>query len=567
MSRPVRSTLRSTVRTTAVIVAGSALVVAACGDPDATSTSSTDVAGLAAPRPITVGATANSTTAGAPASAESADMSIARDIAPISSITFVAGDQLGPLPTDSTGYEFPAGATLDEAAMRAIADALGVRGEMVVLPTEEGGGWRIGPSDGSAPSITVAPTATLDWYYSSAWANEVPLGAPDAMSSSEPGATLGGGVAVAEEPTAAPIETIAPPVGVPTAAAAEAKAREIAVAIGLDPDTFTVTSYGDEYSASASFAGDVAKGTAGRSFDVGFGADAAITWASGQLASPQATGPFPLIELDEALVRLDAQYDWTDQPIGDDVILIDPMPVEPMPADQVSEPFEGDADATTSDANRSDATTIIEPVPVDPALVDPVEGKPVDSVPVSTLEPVDLVVTLTSVKPALWWTSEPDGTVWLLPGYEFTGDDGATYLIAAVADDFLIVEPPLPEPVTEPSVEPPVTEPGVEPPVTDPVVEEPAPQPEPAPDPTDPANEPPATDPVTTTVPEVVVDDSLGLIGLTVDEASTTAGAAGYSVRVVEIDGEPQAVTEDYSPTRINVATVDGLITAILSLG
>lgn len=51
------------------------------------------------------------------------------------------------------------------------------------------------------------------------------------------------------------------------------------------------------------------------------------------------------------------------------------------------------------------------------------------------------------------------------------------------------------------------------------------------------------------------------LIGLTLEEAREQ----GYYIRQVQIDGEPQCVTMDYNPKRINVATENGKIVAVIS--
>jgi hypothetical protein len=42
---------------------------------------------------------------------------------------------------------------------------------------------------------------------------------------------------------------------------------------------------------------------------------------------------------------------------------------------------------------------------------------------------------------------------------------------------------------------------------------------------------------------------------------------AGFELRVVEVDGEPLAVTADYRPNRINVTVTDDLVVAVASLG
>lgn len=52
-------------------------------------------------------------------------------------------------------------------------------------------------------------------------------------------------------------------------------------------------------------------------------------------------------------------------------------------------------------------------------------------------------------------------------------------------------------------------------------------------------------------------------VWVSVDEAITEASKRSTSFRVVEIDGEPQAVRMDYRPWRINATTVSGFVTSI----
>ncbi len=57
------------------------------------------------------------------------------------------------------------------------------------------------------------------------------------------------------------------------------------------------------------------------------------------------------------------------------------------------------------------------------------------------------------------------------------------------------------------------------------------------------------------------------LKGLSLAEAEAWAEDNAMSVRVVEEDGEMFAVTMDFSPSRINVAMVDGLVDSVVNLG
>lgn len=86
-------------------------------------------------------------------------------------------------------------------------------------------------------------------------------------------------------------------------------------------------------------------------------------------------------------------------------------------------------------------------------------------------------------------------------------------------------------------------------------------------------------DPVESTVPgDLEVPDLGGLppgsdgaaspdlehyVGLTEDEAGSLADEEDRPWRVIEIDGEPQIVTLDFSPDRVNFAITAGVVTAV----
>jgi hypothetical protein len=84
-----------------------------------------------------------------------------------------------------------------------------------------------------------------------------------------------------------------------------------------------------------------------------------------------------------------------------------------------------------------------------------------------------------------------------------------------------------------------------------------------------------------TTIPGSVVDpdadedlpapiamvDAQTLTGLTLEEADLKAGDFGWTLRVARLDGEDLALTEDYSPSRVNVEVADDVVTDIVSIG
>lgn len=65
----------------------------------------------------------------------------------------------------------------------------------------------------------------------------------------------------------------------------------------------------------------------------------------------------------------------------------------------------------------------------------------------------------------------------------------------------------------------------------------------------------------------IAMVDAQTLTGLTLDEAELKAEDFGWTLRVARLDGEDLALTEDYSPSRVNVEVVDDVVTDIVSIG
>lgn len=530
----------------APLALAAALALGACGGgdesatdtvPAADSADGTDSAddGLMAPRPVRSaggGSAASSATAEA-APAATGDKMASDMMMPYRIITFVASEGLE-LPSNDIGYAFEAGATVSAEQVAALAAALGVPGEPERTDDGFSAYWRVGPDDGTAPSLWVYEDAQLSWNYSSAWATGAV--AESGCAFAEPGVSSGsegsGGDAPVSDVAVPPTDVAMaecvepePPANVPSQADAEAKASDIMTAVGLDPAGFRFETYADEWFASTSAVEQLDGAFGGRNFSAGFGGDGVLQYASGQLAEPVKVGPYPLIDLDTAIARLnDPSGFYGGFPrLGVDVI------------------------ASAESVGASEPVLAVEPAvgsAGDASM--PVESMPPESMPpVSMPEPEAVTVTLVAVEADVWWAYDVDGSVWLLPAYRFIGDDGGWYTVPAVTDEFLVQVPadelPMPEPMPEPM--PVETKPG---------------------------------DVPTESFPEDAMElfDTAvleGLVGSSLAEFTAEAEALGASVRVTEIDGVPQPVTMDYSTTRVNVAvTGEGdtaTVTAILDVG
>ena len=170
---------------------------------------------------------------------------------------------------------------------------------------------------------------------------------------------------------------------------------------------------------------------------------------------------------------------------------------------------------------------IDEPAPADETSVDAVDAGSSVSRDAAEEElgsdrPTEVVVTLVDVKPDLWWTSDVEGNVWLLPAYAFTGDDGGTYTVPAVTEEYLVEE--IPVSIEPMPVEPMPVEPG--------------------------------TDIDTASAEERVERLLAGFEAaapMALDEFTVLAADLDIEVRVASIDGEGFPMTMDYRDDRVNI--------------
>lgn len=560
-------------RVIAAIVA--VTLLGACGAGDSMSsppTSPTDPGGLRPP--VAVHAVDASASAGGDGRTMSAESSAESSVEPAAStdmsimpafggFTYELGDGLAELPEDTTAYQYPQGADVDEATVAALADALGVASAAERVDDETTGLlWRAGPDDGTAPALSVNRDPQLTWSYSGAWADQTMPAAcgevveadgtvvPPADASTM--TTVVGGDAVAidngdavagdadgggTDPCAAP----EPPDGVPTVADAEAAANDLLAAIGEDPAAYELETYADEWSASVIAWPSLAGVRSPVSLGFGFGAEGVLQWANGSLADPVPAGPYPLVDLDVALTRLTEQT--SPSILARSGPLVDV--VDPAPATASAGSTGSPTGAATGEPTIE--TIVPEPAPApqaatataaDPAI--PIEPPPpLGTDPGVQVEPE--VATLVEVRADFWWAVDADGSVWLLPAYTFTDNEDRQHTVPAVTDEFLVVAE---TPTDEPSAgEPAMTIP---------------------PESVSPTSEPGVSTSTTTDPP--TVDPAL-LVGLNVDEATKVLAERGLTLRVVREDGVDLAVTEDFSETRVNVVVEQGTVTAVVSLG
>lgn len=364
-----------------------------------------------------------------------------RMMMPYGDISYVFDGTLPDLGASAAAWRFPAGATPDATRVIAIAKVLGVEGQLRELPADQGGGWLVGPADYSGPTLQVGADGMLNW-----WFNQGATVASTGVACAEPAS--GGGTA----PDVAPPDTATsstdvpscttpePPANVPDEATARQLATDLLGKLGYDASAFELEAYADEWGANVTAYQLLGGVRSPISVSLGFGADGAVTWASGVLASPQPVGEYPLVTTQTGLDRLnDDSGKW--------------------------QYFGGPGIMARAGVAADTAIAAGEPSPAAP------EPMPVDTLPIDgPMEPI--VVHFTGARLGLTMLWDTDGTVWMLPAFLFATQDGGEYAVVAVDAQFLDLPTPDTVPVdTTPSAtipvdtRPVVTEPVAVPPI------------------------------------------------------------------------------------------------------
>jgi len=295
-------------------------------------------------------------------------------------------------------YAYDARAASNTESVAALAAALGVEG----TPELQGGGWTVGSQDGTGATLYVSIDGTLGFSYSdpriNPWActgpavREPAAPEPDAPEPDAPDATLPV-MPVCEPPVAADL---------PGETAAIDALRSLVAAAGRDPESF-------EY-ASETWEGAVTRMAQawpvvdGQRLDQAWSLEltqAGIVSAYGALADLVTLGDYDIVSEQEGFERL------SDPRFG--------AQMTAMPFDAADQP--------------GMATTTEEWVaPTEPPAT-PAQGAVV-AWPVDDVKIVSARLGLTSQ-----W--QPDGSVVVVPAYEFTDADGGTWSVIAVADSML----------------------------------------------------------------------------------------------------------------------------------
>jgi hypothetical protein len=420
----------------------------------------------------------------------------------------VAGPDLPALDGDAPSWRL-AGVDDPAARLARIAGALGVPGDVAARPADEGGGWTVGPLDGSAASVTLQDEPTGGWWYAPA----MPAGpvavdgcvataeaeklAAAAGERSDPAAGAGAGVAGCAAPPVPPPA----PVDVPDRTTAERLGRDVLTKLGVDLDHADLDVQADEWSATVT-AWPLLDGVRSPfATTVAFGGEGALTWASGTLATPQPGPSYPRAGTAAGVERLQRE---------EGALLAMGTAVATTPPATI---LAGDDRGATAPPDEPTPDGVASR----PAIVDGPDQP--------------LTVTLTSVRPALVPLAQEPGETWLVPAYAFTGDDGGERTVIAVADEYL-----------------------------DEQVAPSSPMPAEAVSPTTAVSWPARS--ATTGDGGVVVtpEQAATLVGLSEDDAASAAAGNGWAFRVVERDDRQLVATDDLRTDRVDATVAGGIV-------
>jgi len=419
---------------------------------------------------------------------------------------FTAATELPALDSSARSYTLVAG-DVSANSRNALKEAFGVTEDFVAQDAEQGGGYLAGNYDGTTPTLYVGSDAMRYWSYSPAW---------DQSSISSRSCFMEDAVATSDIPTTDVAKEIcaepAAPENVPTKAEAEELFAATMTALGVNNDDLILDSYSDEWGANVTGYLKIDGVRSPLSWSIGYGADAAITWASGVFADVQDGASYPRIGTAAAIERLNSQQagNWGG-PMVRGGVTYDTAVASDIAATPVPEPASSDVEAavTTEPATSDAAPTLDAPAPeVQEVLIIGVEEE---------------LVTLYGA----------DGSIYLVPGYTFiTAEDeygyAGRYTVSALPDEYMQVadavnEVPL-------SIAPETAAPAVD----------------------------PAVDP-DMSVAQDVADT---VLGMSEAEATKTAEAKGLTVRVGSRDGEDFPLTMDYRTDRVTLTVIADKVTA-----
>lgn len=283
----------------------------------------------------------------------------------------------------ANGYGLDSRSASNSETVSALAAALGIQGPVQL----KDGSWSAGPGDGTAPQLYVGLDAALSFNFSNPTINPWDCGM--SIMPVEPDAAAPGSV-----------EPCMPPATLPSEQAAIDALKSLITAVGRDADDFEFTS--ETWEGSFTRSAQAWPLADGQRIDQSWTmelTDAGVSSAYGTLATIVPLGDYPIVSEQQAFERL------SDSRFGAQMTA---MPIA-LRGPQIDASAEW-VPPTESPATPADGTSI--------------------SWPVNKVEIVSARLGLTTQ-----W--QPDGSVLIVPAYEFTDADGGTWSVIAVADSKL----------------------------------------------------------------------------------------------------------------------------------
>lgn len=428
------------------------LLAAACGSP------ASDEAKAKAPARIRIAGTGGSALAGGAgpaASSEAADSKIAGGLVPgFGPIEYVVEGTLPALDGDAAAWHYPAanGVKADEVAK--LAERLGLAGDVREVPAEEGGGWRVGSTDYTAPWLMVERTGMGTWYYDAAAYGRADVACAAATgegsqpadpgakpaetstdtptnTSSEPAvSTAPDGGAASSPASDCPAPT--PPANVPSADEARAKALALADELGAVPDAADVRVEGDQWGRYVTWSFRLGGVVSPVSWSATYGGDGVLMSASGALATPEQAADYPRVGTAAALDLLRTGQAW-----GGPTPAVMPAVMPAVIDDTTGGGGSASSGAVaTGSSGSGEASPGAPDVPIAAPSPPMTRGDDAEvTLPVAPVEPVTM--TITGAEATLYLLYGVDGEVWLVPGYRFSGPTGDVAVVPAIDDSYV----------------------------------------------------------------------------------------------------------------------------------
>ena len=339
---------------------------------------------------------------------------------------FTAAVDLPALDSNAPSYTLTAG-DVSTDSMNALKAAFGVTKDFVAQDANQGGGYLSGNYDGTTSTLYVSSDAMHYWSYSPAW---------DQSSISSRPCIMEEAVATSDVPTTDVMNEICAepvaPENVPTKAEAEALFAKTISALGVKSNDLILDSYADEWGASVTGYLKIDGVRSPLSWSIGYGADAAITWASGVFADVQDGASYPRIGTAAAIERLNSQQ-----------------------AGNWGGPMVRGGYAYDTGVSSDVVTTEVMPL-------------------IDAPEPVVQEISIVGVEEELVTLYGADGSIYLVPGYTFIAAEdeygyAGRYTVSALPDEYMQVsdavnEVPMTEaPVDDTAVATPSVDPAVDP--------------------------------------------------------------------------------------------------------